>query len=837
MQPHKLGIVRMSCERAGGMKTRGNLTLLSTWSALFVCPLFVVASDQFSILGGTTESNRHFSIVFPAITSSYYLIHASDTPDSPATWSLTGMALGVEGTQAWRNGDALVECDRRFYRVSFRDQNDSVDSDADGMDDVWELRNSLNPLDCADANLDSDGDGIENEKECRAGTSPLLWNAGRYLCGASLDIQSKTLAATRSKCGFAPYVEETNVPAHLYKAMSEIFQYELCGYEVITSEYSGELCYVSDSKSGCRYVVSEWDVSTCGVHSTVSGTYAGEAEDTCRYSEKECSFSGYWDAGGAFHCTDSASGPQGHLCGMAGYECPAGVSILEQACGDTVQLSRTEIRRESTHSWTSGYSSCSYHGILSSEYGTDELISRTSDDLDAEPCGGFETLDWFDGWHFHVSSDCDHAVYGAAYRHLTPDETQLTLEKMRYRVGIQTETGFVYRLEWVERFIPEAGGDCEDKLVVDYVSGDGGMVYTRPHDVAPPAENGEVYIDSTNTEFSVASLVPDEGSEIDDKDGNPNTRLFAVRVEPGKQVKVEASLDPNWANTYVPTCFAMSGGCEGSHPRERSVDRSAAGLFVITASIGSSQKETTIAVLKVEIKAADGTSDPQEYVDADSEVASFYNAVSYQAVVTPSIPGTFTWSTTSTKITLTDASSQTVTVNAGPDASDTVAAEDLQVEFTPSGSSVSCDATHALTVVHCTYAAYSDRVGLGHGWWRFGLEPADATILIDPIDIRIWANQEAGYFPVNVGDPVGPGYVKMGPQGHTPTAQHTWDIPLFLLVNGLTYCRDLANSPGTYNVLLNNCCHKVIESSCTCGVNIPNDNTDPETLHDYLSSL
>ncbi len=243
-------------------------------------------------------------------------------------------------------------------------------------------------------------------------------------------------------------------------------------------------------------------------------------------------------------------------------------------------------------------------------------------------------------------------------------------------------------------------------------------------------------------------------------------------------------------------------------------------------------------VLKVEIKAENGTDDPREYVDADTEdVGPFYSTVKYKAVVTPTIPGTFSWSTTSTKITLVDASSQTVTINAGPDASSSVDAEQIKVDFTPSGSSVSCDDTHALTVVHCTYAAYSDRVGLGHGWWRFGLEPADATTLVDPIDIRIWANQEAGYFPWTVGSPHGPGKVVMGEQGHTPTSQHTWDIPFLLLDDGLTYCRDLHASPGTYDVLVNNCCHKVIESSCTCGANIPNDKTDPEKLHDYLSGL
>lgn len=46
------------------------------------------------------------------------------------------------------------------------------DSDGDGLFDIYELANGLNPRDSRDAALDSDGDGMSNLDESHAGTSP-----------------------------------------------------------------------------------------------------------------------------------------------------------------------------------------------------------------------------------------------------------------------------------------------------------------------------------------------------------------------------------------------------------------------------------------------------------------------------------------------------------------------------------------------------------------------------------------------------------------------------------------------------------------------------------------
>ena len=48
-----------------------------------------------------------------------------------------------------------------------------ADDDDDGMPDVYEIENSFDPLDPADALQDADGDGFTNLEEFKAGTDPL----------------------------------------------------------------------------------------------------------------------------------------------------------------------------------------------------------------------------------------------------------------------------------------------------------------------------------------------------------------------------------------------------------------------------------------------------------------------------------------------------------------------------------------------------------------------------------------------------------------------------------------------------------------------------------------
>ncbi|MCX6879106.1 MAG: hypothetical protein NTW21_35665 [Verrucomicrobia bacterium] len=64
-----------------------------------------------------------------------------------------------------------------------------LDGDGDGMPDVWERNNHLNPVDASDAAADADGDGQSNLAEYLAGTNP---------CNASSVLRIGDIARQRS---------------------------------------------------------------------------------------------------------------------------------------------------------------------------------------------------------------------------------------------------------------------------------------------------------------------------------------------------------------------------------------------------------------------------------------------------------------------------------------------------------------------------------------------------------------------------------------------------------------------------------------------------------------
>lgn len=102
----------------------------------------------------------------------------------------------------------------------------------------------------------------------------------------------------------------------------------------------------------------------------------------------------------------------------------------------------------------------------------------------------------------------------------------------------------------------------------------------------------------------VASLLPDQGTEFDDGDGNPDTKSFAVCVAASGVVTVTATPNPSVAETDLPACWTLTGGT-GSGKLTRTVDKTTWGHTEITCSAGSSAKTTTIYVVKTQVMEPD----------------------------------------------------------------------------------------------------------------------------------------------------------------------------------------------------------------------------------------
>jgi len=148
------------------------------------------------------------------------------------------------------------------------------------------------------------------------------------------------------------------------------------------------------------------------------------------------------------------------------------------------------------------------------------------------------------------------------------------------------------------------------------------------------------------TVVGVASLLPDRGTEIDDGDGDPDTKTFVVAVTNSGVVTVTAQSQPSLTEPELPSCWSLQDGT-GSSELTRTVSMTSIGSTTITATAGSSSKSTTIIVVGVD-KIIESGSNPENEGPVCVLVG---NSVSLTAKPTPSSavfpPGTPAWSITS----------------------------------------------------------------------------------------------------------------------------------------------------------------------------------------------
>jgi hypothetical protein len=132
-------------------------------------------ADAFSITNFSVAASGTRTAQLSGDASSYYILYAGTVVTNIT--QPTALALGSIGALSLE--DTSPRLAAQFYRVAEIPLTEPLDSDGDGIDDVFELSypGCLNPLDATDTGTDCDGDGRSNLQEYYDGTNPILADA------------------------------------------------------------------------------------------------------------------------------------------------------------------------------------------------------------------------------------------------------------------------------------------------------------------------------------------------------------------------------------------------------------------------------------------------------------------------------------------------------------------------------------------------------------------------------------------------------------------------------------------------------------------------------------
>lgn len=98
----------------------------------------------------------------------------------------------------------------------------------------------------------------------------------------------------------------------------------------------------------------------------------------------------------------------------------------------------------------------------------------------------------------------------------------------------------------------------------------------------------------------VKSLLPNEGLEIDDKDGDSNTKTFVIPIAASGDLTITAVPEPRLDEAELPAEWTLTGG-SGTSKLVRTISKSSTSKTTLTCTCGSSSKTTTIYVYKAEL--------------------------------------------------------------------------------------------------------------------------------------------------------------------------------------------------------------------------------------------
>ena len=132
--------------------------------------MFLLDGEGEFAIAQYSRATNGLRMTWASDTNSYFKIYECHDLMTQM-WTITNMTLGAASETAWAIPAPAEDPWYRFYRVVQAAVTNSTDEDGDGMPDVWELRNGLNPV-LPDGARDADTDGLSNFQEYLNGTPP-----------------------------------------------------------------------------------------------------------------------------------------------------------------------------------------------------------------------------------------------------------------------------------------------------------------------------------------------------------------------------------------------------------------------------------------------------------------------------------------------------------------------------------------------------------------------------------------------------------------------------------------------------------------------------------------